>query len=99
MGAAWDIAGNGKTVVKATYGWFNHVMTEDFAAAYNQNTRVTYTYRWRDLNGNRDYNPGEVNLDLNGPDFISVTGATNNILNTDLGSRSRTRCRSASSAS
>jgi hypothetical protein len=85
VGVAWDLAGNGKTVAKATYGWFNHVMTEDFAASYNQNTRVTYVYRWRDPNGNRDYNPGEVNLDTNGPDFLSVTGATNNILNTDLG--------------
>ncbi len=85
IGAAWDLFGNGRTVVKATYGWFNHVMTEDFAGDYNQNTRVTYTYRWRDVNGNRDYDPGEVNLDtVNGTDFIGVSGATNNILNPDL---------------
>jgi hypothetical protein len=85
IGAAWDVAGRGKTVVKATYGWFNHVMTEDFAGNYNQNTRVTYRYRWRDLDGNNDYTPGEVDLNLNGgADFISVSGATNNILNPDL---------------
>jgi hypothetical protein len=85
IGAAWDVSGSGKTVAKATYGWFNHVMTEDFAGDYNQNTRVTYLYRWRDLNGNRDYDPGEVDLNLNGgADFISVSGATNNIMNPDL---------------
>ena len=84
IGTAWDLAGNGKTVVKATYGLFNHVMTEDFAGSYNLNTRVTTTYRWHDLNGNRDYNPGEVDLNTNGPDFISVSGATNNILNPNL---------------
>lgn len=84
LGVAWDLFGNGRTVVKGTYGWFNHVMTEDFAAAYNRNTRTTTNYRWRDLNGNRDYDPGEVNLDVDGADFIGVTGATNNILNPDL---------------
>jgi hypothetical protein len=83
-GVAFDVTGDGKTVIKGTYGWFNHTITEDFAAAYNQNTLVTTRYRWRDLNGNSDYDPGEVNLALNGPDFITVTGATNNIINPDL---------------
>ena len=60
---------------------FSHVMTEDFAQSYNQNARTTYRYRWCDPDGNNDYTPGEVNLDVNGPAFISVIGATNNILN------------------
>ena len=85
IGAAWDVTNDGKTVLKATYGLFAHVMTEDFAQDYNQNTRVTYRYRWTDPDGNNDYTPGEVNLALdNNPAFISVTGATNNILNPDL---------------
>lgn len=83
-GFAYDLMGNGRTVVKGTYGWFNHTMTEDFAASFNLNTLVTTRYRWRDLNGNSDYDPGEVNLALNGPDFITVIGATNAILNPDL---------------
>ena len=82
--AAWDVTGSGKTVVKATYGYFTHVMTEDFAQNYNINARTTYRYRWRDTNGNNDYDPGEVNLALTSPDFISVAGATNNLLNPDL---------------
>ena len=81
LAQAWDLAGNGKTVVKATYGWFNHTATEDFAGNYNQNTRVTYRYRWRDLNGNRGYDPGEVNLDPNGPDFVAISTGTPRIPN------------------
>jgi hypothetical protein len=41
-------------------------------------------YKWTDPNGNGDYDPGEVNLDKNGPAFLSITGAANNILNSDL---------------
>jgi hypothetical protein len=35
---------------------------------------ITYAiYRWSDPNGNRNYDPGEVNLDPNGPDFETFT--------------------------
>jgi hypothetical protein len=51
---------------------------------YNPNSAVVTTYRWRDLNGNSDYDSGEVNLDTNGPDFISITGSANNIINPNL---------------
>ena len=84
VAAAWDVTGSGKTVVKATYGYFTHVMTEDFAQNFNLNARTTYRFRWRDTNGNNDYDPGEVDLGLNGPDFISAAGAANNILNPSL---------------
>jgi hypothetical protein len=81
---AWDITGDGKNVAKATYGYFNHVMSEDFAQNYNQNARVTTRYRWNDVNHNGDYDTGEVNLSTTGPDFISIAGAANNILNPGL---------------
>ena len=45
--------------------------------------RTTVTYRWRDLNGNRDYDPGEVNLNTNGPDFVSQSAGTNTVANPD----------------
>ena len=67
--------GNGTTVLKGGWGRFykqrfmeENQMTNPFAS-------VTATYRWRDLNGNRLYDPGEVNDDPNGPDFISSTPA------------------------
>ncbi len=40
----------------------------------NRNTDAVAIYNWRDLNGNGDYNPGEVNLDPNGPDFVETLG-------------------------
>lgn len=90
VGASVDLFGDGKTVAKGTYGWYNHDLSSGssgavaFAQAYNQNSVVTTVYRWRDQDGNNDYTPGEVNLDPNGGDFLSVTGVTNNIVNPDL---------------
>jgi hypothetical protein len=59
-------------------------MGAGFGSAYNQNAQASATYLWNDANRNGDYDPGEVDLDLNGPDFVSVSGASNNILNPDL---------------
>ena len=80
--AAWDLTGDGKSVAKVTYGWFN--VESILADNFNQNSSSTTRYRWRDLNGNRNYDPGEVNLDTNGLDFISTTSSANNIVNPDL---------------
>ena len=79
---AFDVSGNGRTVVKATYGWFNNeaALAGDFA----RNGSFTTTYRFRDLNGNGRYDAGEVNLDPNGSDFLSTTNTANNILNPNL---------------
>jgi hypothetical protein len=82
-GFAYNLGG-GKTVIKGTYGWFNDDMAEDFSSIYNQNVDVIYTYRWHDLKGDNNYAPGDVNLDPNGPDFLGVSGAPNNIVNTHL---------------
>jgi hypothetical protein len=82
LGVAYDLTGDGKTVVKATAGWFNHTMGSTFANSYNKNFRVETTYRWRDPDGNNDYTPGEV--DLSTSSVLSVSGATNNIINRDL---------------
>ena len=39
----------------------------------------------RDPDGNRDYTPGEVNLNLNNdPDFLNISAASNNLLAPDL---------------
>ncbi len=82
---AWDITGSGRTVAKATYGWYNHRITAaGFVSTFNQVRPQAATYVWRDVNGNNDYNPGESNLALNGPDFVSITGATSNLINPDL---------------
>jgi hypothetical protein len=84
LGAAYDLTGDGKTVIKSTYGMYSTGMSDTFAQTFNQNAVSQTVYRWRDLDGNNDYTPGEVNLDLNGSDFISTTAQANNIFNPDL---------------
>jgi hypothetical protein len=78
MHGSWDIMGNGKMVLKGGWGRFDHqrqqVPEMDSADAQ---VRTTTTYRWRDFNGNKIYDPGEVNLNLNGADFISQSGGSN----------------------
>jgi hypothetical protein len=64
-------------------------MNDGFANAYNPLSNVTMTFRWRDLNNNGDYNPGEVNLNPNlglnqGGDFIGVNGLSSARLNPEL---------------
>jgi hypothetical protein len=81
-GLAWDVSGTGRSVFKLTYGWFNP--EAGLAGDFNKNGSFTTRFRWRDLNGNRDFDAGEANLDPNGPDFVSTTSAANNILNPDL---------------
>jgi hypothetical protein len=82
VGLAWDVAN--KTVVKATFGRFVNGMDDAFANAYNPMANITTTFKWRDLDGNRDYTPGEVNLDPNQGDFVGVSGASSARLNPEL---------------
>ena len=81
---AWDLTGKGKTVLKASYGWFNTEAA--ISADYNQNTIFNTDFRWHDLNRNNQYEPGEVNFDTSaaGPDFISTTSVGNARINPDL---------------
>jgi hypothetical protein len=78
-------------VIKSSYGRYNGGMLalgigeSGFSAPYNPVGSITNTFRWRDSNNNGDYDTGEVNLDVvNGGDFLSVSGSSNNILNPDL---------------
>ncbi|MGE3844600.1 MAG: carboxypeptidase regulatory-like domain-containing protein [Vicinamibacterales bacterium] len=81
---ALDVFGDGKSVLKGGWGRFVRMRTlNPEMAMANRNNRQTTTWVWRDLNGNRDYDPGEVNLDPNGPDFRSIAGVTNTIPNPD----------------
>jgi len=89
-GLAWSLGS--RSVLKGSFGRYNGGMTapgigeNGFSAPYNRNGSVTATFRWRDSDGNRDYTPGEVNFDTSptGPDFLSIAGSANNLLNPDL---------------
>jgi hypothetical protein len=82
LGLAWDVGD--KSVVKATFGRFANGLSDGFANSYNPLATTTMTFRWRDLDGNRDYTPGEVNLDPNEADFLNVSGTSSVRLNKDL---------------
>ena len=71
-GASWDIRGNGRTVLKGQWGRYLHTAAANFGSSFNQATVTVTTYKWRDLNNNLLYDAGEVNLDPNGPDFVSL---------------------------
>jgi hypothetical protein len=91
VGVVWDMAGNGRTVVKGSVGRYNNTPGDDYGAAYNLNVATITSYRWLgpcgrqsqtnglwDANGyNCDYIPGTVNLDPNGPAFLAVNGGNN----------------------
>ena len=78
--AAYDVVGDGKTVIKGGWGRFSHWRITDEILGANPFVAGQTRYRWRDLNGSRDYDAGEVNLEPNGPDFVSrsVRDAGNN---------------------
>jgi hypothetical protein len=81
--ATWDVAGDGKTAIKGGWGRYAALRGADDANYVNPNVIGSTTYRWHDLNGDKLYEPGEVNLNLNGPDFVSQTGTTQGVLNSN----------------
>jgi hypothetical protein len=68
---SYDIGGNGRTALKGGWGRFYKWRYINEFQFLNPLAAVTSRYRWHDLNGNLDYDTGEVDLDQNGPDFIS----------------------------
>jgi hypothetical protein len=81
-GVAWDVGA--KSVVKASVGEYNYIFGDTFGDAYNSNATGTTTFVWHDVNGDKLYEPGEVDLDPNGPDFLSTTAASSAIINPNL---------------
>ena len=61
---AYDLSGDGKTVIKGGWGRYDHMrQLEPDVLTVARNSIANAIYKWRDLNGNNDYDPGEVNLD------------------------------------
>jgi hypothetical protein len=80
--AALDVTGDGKTVIKGGWGRFDQQrkQTPEMTTANNINMRTT-TFLWNDPTHCNCYVPGTVNLDPNGPAFVSIAGTTNAIPN------------------
>ena len=81
-GVAWSL--NPRTVLKLSGGTYNYLFNDADAGLYNLNSQRTAVFRWRDTDGNGNYTPGEVDLNLNGNDFISISSAANRRFNSDL---------------
>jgi len=82
--AAFDLSGDGRSVIKGGYGRFVHIRSTGAEINnFNKNGQRTMTYDWHDNNGNRNYDAGEVNLDPNGLDFRSGGAQLNAFLNPD----------------
>ena len=82
LAAAWDVTGSGGTVVKASWGLYNDLIfgaINSYAENHNPVTGTVHAYRWRDQDGNNDYTPGEVNLDLNGADYLRLVTGGNSL--------------------
>jgi hypothetical protein len=73
--AAYDLTGDGKTVIKGGWGRYYHMrQLEPDALRVSGNAIANAVYLWDDPNGNKDYDDGEVDLDFNGPDFVETVG-------------------------
>ena len=96
-GAAWDLRGNGKTVIKASFGMFGDTMGFLYANLYNPEGIQTKTYPWNAASGatcasTDPLAPEEFNCDVtpaylaNLPNLtaISSTGGSNQLVNLNL---------------
>ncbi len=52
VGAAWDVRGTGRTMVRASFGRFDFTQGTSLGEAVNPNILGGYIYTWKDLNGN-----------------------------------------------
>lgn len=60
IGFTFDLTGDGRTVLKANYGFFWHNPGVGIGGAANPNTAgKSATYQWNDRNGDRRWQPGE----------------------------------------
>ena len=62
MGMTYDLAGNGRTAIKAYYGRFYNQFGSELAESSNQNALVQLQVPWSDPNSNLRLDPGELNL-------------------------------------
>jgi hypothetical protein len=65
VGLAYDLSQDGRTVLKANYGFFWHNPGASVSGAGNPNTAdKRVTYQWNDRNGDRRWQPGEEGAEV-----------------------------------
>jgi hypothetical protein len=90
LGVAYDPIGNGKTVVRGTYGQYGVDPTGEFALNFHPASLVTTTYRWTGPCVVTKYTSCDAapetlaGLVPSSSAFVSIAGGTTSILNPDL---------------
>jgi hypothetical protein len=97
VGGAWDIFGDGKTLLKASFGMFGDTMGDLWGNTFNPDALVTTTYKWTGPCVQTGYNNVSFNntscdaspatlasLNPSSPNFISATGGLNELNNPKL---------------
>jgi hypothetical protein len=69
IGAAWDITGKGKTVLKLNWGYYYSYNSTTIVNAANGLQQTTYTFKWNDP-ANLPFDPSQLGA------FVSNTGGT-----------------------
>jgi hypothetical protein len=59
VGVIWDVSGNGRTALKASFGRFYANVGNWLSNFVNPNSYIYFYTRWEDLNGNGLWDPGE----------------------------------------
>ena len=71
VGIAYDLRGNGRTVIKANWGLFRSNPATALGSDTNPVQKTTYNFAWNDLNGDKLFQPGELGA------FASSSGGAN----------------------
>jgi hypothetical protein len=79
FGVAYDIFGNGKNVIKASWGRFYHNPGPDLVEDYNPVSATNFTFAWNDLNRDRLFTTNELGA------FVSSTGSSSDFVDPDVG--------------
>ncbi len=77
LSLAWDLRGNTKTVLRASYGRYYYNPSTDILDAVNPSQRTYSRFSWNDRNGDRDWSPEELT-------FIALVGGQNRTLDPNL---------------
>jgi outer membrane receptor protein involved in Fe transport len=78
-GVIYDLTGEGKHALKASYGRYHHVVSTGFIVSVNQNSGAGRFQVWNDTNGDTIFQDGEEG------DLLSTSGGTTNQVDPDLG--------------
>jgi hypothetical protein len=71
LNAAYDVTGSGKTLIKGGWGRYAHERYVDELQMANPNVPLYTFYRWHASTGSTMFVPGQADLSLSGPDFVS----------------------------